>query len=242
MTTPDRLAERTQQPTPEAVTREMVRIRGIIEYTGTGDHEDLITYAKEVVRLRESLATPVPGAVSNAMVERPASVQAAFEVFEGKPDTGPHATALFRYVEELERALSSLAPVEAVATEPVALDGKGWVFWNPDSGEEYNPNHPVESGECDDAENIRKSTSTEDALWAGMQEEFKRANKAEAGLSAPTGDSGALREALADKCASDGCGRSATIHFIRGDIGSYYCEPCYLKIQATPASKGEPGK
>jgi hypothetical protein len=64
----------------------------------------------------EALATPVPGAVSNAMVKRPASVQAAFEVFEGKPDTGPHATALFRYVEELERILSSLAPVEAPGT------------------------------------------------------------------------------------------------------------------------------
>lgn len=56
------------------------------------------------------------------------------------------------------------------------LDGNGWVFWNPDTGEEYSQNHPIESGECDDAEHIRKSTRQEDALWAGMQEQFKRAN------------------------------------------------------------------
>jgi len=40
-------------------------------------------------------------------VERPASVQAAFEVFAGRPDTGPHATAMFRYIEQLEAALRS---------------------------------------------------------------------------------------------------------------------------------------
>jgi hypothetical protein len=37
-------------------------------------------------------------------------------------------------------------------------------------------------------------------------------------------------------CATEGCGKPASVHFIRGDIGSYYCHACYLKVQALPAS------
>lgn len=54
-------------------------------------------------------------------------------------------------------------------------EGNGWVFWNPDSGEEYAPNHPVESGECTDAESVRKSTPQEDTLYLAFQNEFARA-------------------------------------------------------------------
>lgn len=36
------------------------------------------------------------------------------------------------------------------------------------------------------------------------------------------------------ECASAGCGKPAAVHFIRGDIGSYYCVGCYLKVQAIP--------
>lgn len=79
--------------------------------------------------------------------------------------------ALLDWLPALSAALP--LPVEGVGA---VLKGNGWVFWNPDSGEEYSPNHPVESGECDDAEHIRKATGQEDALWAGMQEQFKRAN------------------------------------------------------------------
>jgi len=42
------------------------------------------------------------------MVERPKRVQAAFEVFEGKPDTGPNAASLFEYIETLERQIAEL--------------------------------------------------------------------------------------------------------------------------------------
>ena len=66
----------------------------------------------------------------------------------------------------------------ACATQPSA--GEGWVYFNEDSGEEYSPNHPVESGECEDATDIRRSTPQEDHLWAALQEEFQRAEKATA--------------------------------------------------------------
>lgn len=37
----------------------------------------------------------------------------------------------------------------------------GWLFFNPDTGTEWSANHPVESGEVDDAENIRPATAEE---------------------------------------------------------------------------------
>ncbi len=49
-------------------------------------------------------------------VTRPVSVQAAFETFAEKPDTGPHATAMFRYIERLEAAIG--ASGQAVAWQP----------------------------------------------------------------------------------------------------------------------------
>jgi len=55
-------------------------------------------------------------------------------------------------------------------------NGNGWVFWNPDSGEEYAPNHPLESGEVPDAVNIRRSTAQEDVLWQAFQGEAERAH------------------------------------------------------------------
>ena len=35
----------------------------------------------------------------------------------------------------------------------------GWIFFNPDAGVEFSENHPIESGEVTDAENIREATS-----------------------------------------------------------------------------------
>ncbi|KQM65768.1 hypothetical protein ASE75_05930 [Sphingomonas sp. Leaf17] len=62
--------------------------------------------------------------------------------------------------------------------------GTGWVAWNPDSGEEYTPDHPVDSGECVEAERIRRSTPQEDTLWQAMQEQFTRAEALAAALAA----------------------------------------------------------
>jgi hypothetical protein len=64
-------------------------------------------------------------------------------------------------------------------------NGGGWVFWNPDSGEEYAPNHPIKSGEAPDAERIRRSTAQEDVLWQAFQAEAERAHA----LSKPISDS-----------------------------------------------------
>ncbi|MBB3980122.1 hypothetical protein GGQ64_005369 [Rhizobium azooxidifex] len=56
-----------------------------------------------------SLRPPVPGAPEGARMleERPERVQAAFEVFAGKTDTGPNATAMFEYTERLEASLAT---------------------------------------------------------------------------------------------------------------------------------------
>ena len=35
----------------------------------------------------------------------------------------------------------------------------GWIFFNPDAGVEFSENHPIESGEVPDAENVREATS-----------------------------------------------------------------------------------
>lgn len=35
----------------------------------------------------------------------------------------------------------------------------GWLFFNPDTGTEFSPSHPVDSGECPDAEQVREATA-----------------------------------------------------------------------------------
>lgn len=84
--------------------------------------------------------------------------------------TGPEDAARLISVADVEEYLSRATPAPAGWQE-----GEGWVFWNPDSGEEYAPNHPVESGECTDAESVRKSTPQEDTLYLAFQNEFARA-------------------------------------------------------------------
>lgn len=64
------------------------------------------------------------------------------------------------------RALLDAARAEQKEdAEPVAvLDGKGWVYFGPDVGIEYAPEHPVDSGETPDATDVRRSTYFEDWL------------------------------------------------------------------------------
>lgn len=59
------------------------------------------------------------------------------------------------------------------AEHKALLDGTGFVFFNPDTGEEYAEDHPVKSGECIDAQHIRRSTNMEDALWGDLQARFQ---------------------------------------------------------------------
>ena len=36
----------------------------------------------------------------------------------------------------------------------------------------------------------------------------------------------------ATHCVTEGCEHMATVHFERGGVGSWFCQPCYLKVQA----------
>ena len=45
---------------------------------------------------------------------------------------------------------------ERLAT--IAAADTGWVHLNPDTGMEWARNHPMESGECDDAEMVEQMT------------------------------------------------------------------------------------
>ena len=92
----------------------------------------------------------------------------------------------YRYVEDAEKAvardqadadfnaLCDPQTITALLTElqhrREAEAGRGWVFFNPDSGTEYAESHPIESGEADDAEDIRKSTHFEDFLIEQLRE------------------------------------------------------------------------
>lgn len=77
----------------------------------------------------------------------------------GWPTCGcdPHADKVIAALEEQGHA----APV---AQEPVASPGAesehhlGWLFFNPDAGTEWADSHPIESGECEDAEELRPAT------------------------------------------------------------------------------------
>lgn len=96
----------------------------------------------------------------------------------------------YRYVEDAEKAvardqadadfnaLCDPQTITALLTElqhrREAEAGRGWVFFNPDSGTEYAESHPIESGEADDAEDIRKSTHFEDFLIEQLREAHAR--------------------------------------------------------------------
>lgn len=34
------------------------------------------------------------------------------------------------------------------------------------------------------------------------------------------------------ECATEGCGKPAAAHFIRGEVGSYFCADCYKRVHA----------
>lgn len=62
--------------------------------------------------------------------------------------------------------------------------GAGYVYHNPDTGEEYSRNHPIHGGEVPDATGIRRSTLMEDALHDAYQSEWDEARLARAELEA----------------------------------------------------------
>lgn len=38
-------------------------------------------------------------------------------------------------------------------------------------------------------------------------------------------------------CATEGCSNLATVHFVRGEVGSDYCHSCYMRVQALAGAK-----
>lgn len=45
--------------------------------------------------------------------------------------------------------------------DPGEPDPMGYAYWSPDVGNEWTPNHPVESGETPDARNILRMSRAE---------------------------------------------------------------------------------
>ena len=122
------------------------------------------------------------------------------------------ATGQFVHHIRFERNGAKNPLVQAFARHRLAAErcaqseaGTGWVFWNPDAGEEYAPNHPVESGECCDAQRMRPSTPQEDVLWQAFQGEFERAHALETAFPA----SEAQGEAAAVLAEREACARIA---------------------------------
>lgn len=91
----------------------------------------------------------------------------------------------------------------------------GWVFHNPDTGEEYNPNHPVQSGEAPDAEDIRPATYQEHVLYEAWQTALSQ-------------------QGMVETCVY--CANGVPIklgqHFFKSGNSSMYSEPCTAAPQA----------
>lgn len=79
--------------------------------------------------------------------------------------------------EQVPQGIEALATANGVAGDVVeGLKGNGYVYHNPDIGFEYSRTHPVESGECSDALDIRSSTIMEDLFDEHVQELFTKLN------------------------------------------------------------------
>lgn len=88
--------------------------------------------------------------------------------------------------ENFERVKSAaLAALEAANRRVDAAEAEsnaGWLFLNPDTGIEFNVNHPVESGEVPDAKNITSATAP--ALLHLLTEEWRDGKARESELTA----------------------------------------------------------
>lgn len=270
MTTPDRLAERLDEKAMVAVAVDMDK-RWFTNRMADA-RAAIAVYLK-------ALATPVPGTVSNAMVERAwdrlfpgnltvisitkADLTTALEAaVQSPPIVGVRAgteygrkliaeaiqahfgeqpdieeerptdddTTLFDVWEAFDAL--SLAPVEAVATEPVAHD-------NPYEG---MLNRIIEAFDKDETAQQFLRDDGDGGFPAGIYRMAREIDR----LRAPTGDSGALREAL------DGLNLllGQAIHHLRNhDIYTHktYADlanelQVWAKEHRAALSKGEPGK
>jgi hypothetical protein len=177
-------------------------------------------------------ATPVPGAVSNAMVERREAEERSMQDYRwGNLTPLGVANHLRRAGFNLEYATAkanALAPVEAVATEPVGYDAKREAM-------DFYPPAVDEWGDDPVAEDDALQRRIFDFICNDVLPSYDIASVVARNDSdlvdairtifpiAPTGDSGALREALE---------KIATLNRSRDQ----------LQEIARAALKGEPGK
>ncbi len=98
---------------------------------------------------------------------------------------------------EVADAILNLAPVaKGAGAEP----GAGWVYNSPDTGMEYSPEHPLESGEIPDATDVRRSTFFEDWMFGEIGRLDAKVRELVVNL-APVGGRGEGSQALADVAA-----------------------------------------
>ncbi|WP_287461199.1 hypothetical protein [Sphingomonas sp.] len=132
-------------------------------------HDAMVRFKPDTVRGKpvfEALQEVWSALLAYTPTARPATageVERARQMLDERgigPDTlhGP-------YVGHEDVVLTVAAALASDRGEP----GTGWVYDNEDTGEEYSPNHPIESGETPDATNVRRSTAQEDHLWSEMQ-------------------------------------------------------------------------
>ena len=66
----------------------------------------------------------------------------------------------FTFVDDRDAATKHILEAERRAEQRVRAEmSVGYIFHNPDTGTEILPYHPVESGECLDAQDIRQATA-----------------------------------------------------------------------------------
>jgi len=88
-----------------------------------------------------------------------------------------------------DRFRDELVKAEARGRAEERAKSIGYLFDNPDTGTEYLPYHPIESGECQDAENIREATGAEllselQNAWKSWKEDRDEKEKVSANIAA----------------------------------------------------------
>jgi hypothetical protein len=120
--------------------------------------------------------------------------------------------------------------------EEIAPDDPDWgacEIWST-----VDKSHPVSSmtNTVADARRIARVPDLEDAYLeqaARIRVLEARVRELESGLR--------VREGwwlpLGHPCATQGCDRPSTVHFVRGGVGTDYCGDCYLKVQSVIGGK-----
>lgn len=93
---------------------------------------------------------------------------------------------------------------------------------------------------ADDFDADGRELADTDGIYANTAGDFRRARAAlSADMPAGGGEPVAVPAPAPDwekavECATAGCDEKASIYFQSGDVGSYYCTACWLRVQALP--------